>query len=331
MTAEQFVDAVWQLTGAAPTKADAQVVRAKLNANGDSAAARPLTAKWIWSSSEADKAPAGQAITFRRQFKLASAPLKAVAVITCDNEYKLFVNGREAEADADWQTGEVVALEPYLKAGDNEILIVGKNGGQQPNAAGLIFEASLKLADGTEQTIATGSDWQWTTAQPDAKGKFAKPPMDWQTAAELKPASFWTDRVGDALAAMLHQAGRGPIRPVRAALVKSDALMRALGRPNRDQIVTMRPSELTTLEAIDLANGETLAAAVEKGAKKLVDSSASSTAELVRRVYLAGLSRPPSEEEAAAAVQMLGTEPTAESIEDLLWAILMLPEFQLVR
>ena len=54
---------------------------------------------------------------------------------------------------------------------------------------------------------------------------------------------------------------------VRASLVKSDALMRALGRPNRDQIVSMRPSDLTTLEAIDLANGETLATAIERGAR----------------------------------------------------------------
>ena len=45
---------------------------------------------------------------------------------------------------------------------------------------------------------------------------------------------------------------------VRAALLKSNDLMRALGRPNRDQIVSMRPSDLTTLEAISLANGETI-------------------------------------------------------------------------
>ena len=222
-------------------------------------------------------------------------------------------------------------LEPYLKAGDNEILIVGKNAGQQAGTAGLIFEASIRLPDGSEQSIVTNADWQWTTSQPNPRGQFRSPPTDWQPAAEITATAAWTNRVGDSLAAMLHQAAAGPIRPVRAALVKSDALMRALGRPNRDQIVTMRPSELTTLEAIDLANGETLAAAIEQGAKHWLATSNQSTTDLIRRLYLAALSRPPSADESAAATQMLGQQPTPESIQDLLWAILMLPEFQLVR
>src|SRR5207247_6501178 len=108
MTAEQFVDAVWQLTGTASMKSDAQVVRAKLKANdGSAASVPPLAAKWIWSTTDADKAPAGQTITFRRQFKLASAPTKAVAVVTCDNEYRLFLNGKEAAADDNWESLEV--------------------------------------------------------------------------------------------------------------------------------------------------------------------------------------------------------------------------------
>src|SRR5207247_439132 len=125
MTAEQFVDAVWQLTSAAPVKSDAQVVRAKFSSTAPhqpEASARDLTrrqvpqltAKWIWSTADADQAPAGQTITFRRQFKLPAAPTKAVAVITCDNEYRLLVNGKEAAADDNWESVEVIALDPYL-------------------------------------------------------------------------------------------------------------------------------------------------------------------------------------------------------------------------
>ena len=47
-------------------------------------------------------------------------------------------------------------------------------------------------------------------------------------------------------------------RFVRAALVKSDPLMRSLGRPNREQVVTTRSDVLTTLEALDLSNGQVL-------------------------------------------------------------------------
>src|SRR5262249_2926080 len=39
-------------------------------------------------------------------------------------------------------------------------------------------------------------------------------------------------------------------RFVRAALLKSDPLMRSLGRPNREQVVTTRPDLLTTLQAL---------------------------------------------------------------------------------
>jgi uncharacterized protein DUF1549/uncharacterized protein DUF1553/cytochrome c len=332
LTAEQFVDAVWQLTGAAPLRTDAQVVRAKVKSGDASVAtAPPLKAAWIWSNSDAVNAPPGQTIAFRRQFKMAAAPSRAVAVITCDNEYRLLVNGREVAADDNWETVEVVALDAYLKPGDNEIIIVGKNAGAGPNAAGLIFEASIKLADDTQTTVATSADWQWTAAQPNARGQFRSPPTDWQPAVEIKPAAAWNSRVGQVLPALLHQVAAGPIRMVRASLVKSDALMRSLGRPNRDQIVTMRPSELTTLEAIDLANGEMLAAAIERGCKRWLPAKDQTTADVIKRLYLAALSRPPTAEELTAATNLLGQEPNAEVVQDLLWAVIMLPEFQLVR
>ena len=47
--------------------------------------------------------------------------------------------------------------------------------------------------------------------------------------------------------------------PVRAAIMKSDLLMRSLGRPNREQVVTTRPEDLSTLQALDLTNGPTMA------------------------------------------------------------------------
>ena len=43
--------------------------------------------------------------------------------------------------------------------------------------------------------------------------------------------------------------------PARAALLTCDLLMRSLGRPNRDQVVTTRPDDLSTLQALDLTNG----------------------------------------------------------------------------
>jgi hypothetical protein len=331
MTAEQFVDAVWQLTGAAPARPDAQVVRTNIKAQGEAAAAPALQAAWIWSSDEASAAPGGQSITFRKQFKLQGAPIRAVAVITCDDEYRLLVNGREVAADNNWETVEALSLDAQLAQGANEILIVAKNAGTDPSPAGLIFETLIKFADGEPEAIGTSGDWQWTTVQPNSRGKFAEPPDDWRPAVEIQPIAAWNNRVGEVLPRLLHQSAAGPLRMVRASLVKSDALMRSLGRPNRDQIVTMRPSELTTLEAIDLANGATLADTIATGAKRLLPAGGQASDDVVKQLYVAALSRPPSAGELAAAIEMLGPQPTSESVQDLLWAVIMLPEFQLVR
>ena len=59
--------------------------------------------------------------------------------------------------------------------------------------------------------------------------------------------------------------------------------------------------------------------------------SGESTTALVERLYSTSLSRQPTPDELTSATSILGSSPTAESLSDLLWAILMLPEFQLVR
>ena len=49
--------------------------------------------------------------------------------------------------------------------------------------------------------------------------------------------------------------------------------MRTLGRPNREQVVTTRPAELTTLEALELSNGRPLSELLDAGAAKLIDEA----------------------------------------------------------
>jgi hypothetical protein len=118
---------------------------------------------------------------------------------------------------------------------------------------------------------------------------------------------------------------------VRAALLKSDLLMRTLGRPNREQIVSTRPLDLTTLEAMDLNNGAILDARLAEGARALSGRAFATPADLAGYVWRAALSREPTPEELALAVGLLGTEPDAAAIQDFLWGVLMLPEFQIIR
>ena len=115
-------------------------------------------------------------------------------------------------------------------------------------------------------------------------------------------------------------------RVVRASLVKSTLLMRALGRPNREQVVTTRPADLTTLQALELNNGREFVNYLNRGATKLVDEK-----ERVETLYLEALSRLPSSLEKQVAREILGARVTPEPAADFLWAILMLPEFQFIN
>jgi hypothetical protein len=122
-----------------------------------------------------------------------------------------------------------------------------------------------------------------------------------------------------------HQLEKWDDRPVRAVFAKRDELQAALGRPNREQIVSARPDIVTTLEAINLANGPELAGLLQSGAAKLHGKS--SSRELIDTTYLAALSRPPTDPEAQVAMAILGESPTTEATEDFLWSVFMLPEF----
>lgn len=333
MTAEQFLDSVWQITEAGPTRPDALVVRMKREAPNPGAENKPellSPAQWIWSYAASGTSPAGETVTFRRQLTLPAAPSQATAIITCDNEYMLSVNGRKLHSDNNWETVETVPMEIALKAGANEIVIVAKNAGASPNPAALIFTAFIRLPDKSEQTIATGTDWEWTASIPDDNGKFKNAPTDWKPAVAVDSPGTWSGRVGPEIQALLNQSAGGSVKMVRASLVKSDALMRSLGRPNRDVIVSMRPSDLTTLEAIDLANGQTLADDLARGAKTIL-SKPTSTGPLGVWLFRFAYSRDPSPEELAVTNEVLGQKPDEQRLQDLLWAVIMQPEFQLVR
>jgi hypothetical protein len=55
------------------------------------------------------------------------------------------------------------------------------------------------------------------------------------------------------------------------------------------------------------------------------------SAAIVDWLYRFALSRPPTSDEREAAMELLRSPPTQQGVEDLLWAVLMLPEFQIIR
>jgi hypothetical protein len=331
LTAEQFVDALWQIGGTAPERFDAPVLRGRLDPEVERSI--KITASWIWRYPEASDAvpKPGEVFTARKRVVLKRAPQGGGAVITADNSFTLFVNGQKAKSGDNWESPRAVLLDPFLRPGTNEFLVVAKNGGNAPNPAALFFEARIRLKDRTVVSVGSDATWEWTAAEPDGNGKFKEPPADWKPAAAVAKPDGWISKVGSQLVPLLGRSALTERVPVRASLLKSDLLMRTLGRPNREQIVGSRPNDLTTLEAIDLSNGQTLASMIEQDATRLLGRKWKSPEALIRWVYKCALSRPPTPEELDLAREVLGQQPSSQGVQDFLWAVLMLPEFQLVR
>jgi hypothetical protein len=332
MTAEQFLDNVWQLTSSAPHSIDAPVFRSSLDAQR-SADFDPL-AKWIWGDSAAEgKTPqAGETISLRKIFKLDSPVQRGGAVITCDNAFTLYINGREVSGGDDWTEPQALALHTLLKQGDNQIVVVASNVGTGPNPAGLFFEARLLLSDESTLTVASDESWEFNPNAPNGReGRLGGIRGKWSPVTVVTPVAAWTQSVDARVRDILASAISGEMPMVRASLVKNDFLMKSLGRPLRDQIVSMRPAELSTLEAIDLSNGQSFADSLATGAQDIASRHWKDRAELIRYVFEFALCRQPEPAELRTVESFLSEQPTGEEVEDFLWSIFMMPEFMLVR
>jgi uncharacterized membrane protein/mono/diheme cytochrome c family protein len=115
----------------------------------------------------------------------------------------------------------------------------------------------------------------------------------------------------------------------RASLVKNDPFLTALGRPNRENVSTSRSAQANLLQALELTNGDAFNIALEAGAKEWL-SKYQGSEQLIAEVFEQALGRSPEEEEIRVAVAMLGTSPDEADVEDLLWSVMLLPEFQLI-
>ncbi len=115
----------------------------------------------------------------------------------------------------------------------------------------------------------------------------------------------------------------------RAALVSNNPFLIALGRPTRETVTTSRESQSNLLQALELTNGERFNSMIKKGAQtwklKYVNSD-----RIIKEIYVRALGREAQLAEYQIAKKILGEQPSPSSIEDLFWAILLLPEFQII-
>jgi hypothetical protein len=340
LSAEQFLDALSTLTGvwhSLPANREID-----FNA-GQAEPDEPPPAFWLWTSESAEQAAAPGAIYLRKTFDLPETPAQALAVAAADNRFALFVNGQQVGAGSNWKQPGIIDIRKQLRPGRNVLAVEAKNdevksGEVSPNPAGFLCAVRVRLAepdpargrDARTTALDFGSDRSWLCSSEEVEGwqNLDFDPRGWQPATELGGSELapWNLRRQLAVAwSVAAQHGR-----VRAALVASDPLMRAMGRPNREQVVTRRATVATTMEALELTNGATLAEFLRQGAERLMAENEPPLSELATRLYTQGLGRPPTSEEIRIAAMALGESAETRGLEDFLWALAMLPEFQLI-
>jgi hypothetical protein len=82
---------------------------------------------------------------------------------------------------------------------------------------------------------------------------------------------------------------------------------------------------------LELTNGPTLTLLLQKGAKRLAKENATDGKALIGTLYAKAVGRAPTEQELSLAEGVVSASPKTEGVEDFLWVMVMLPEFQLIR
>lgn len=189
-------------------------------------------------------------------------------------------------------------------------------------------------------TIMTSKTYQLPSVSVEDAGSILS--QDYVFAGMLRrrlTAEQFSDAVGIAIepiypdSAVVHKLFPGKISTsmpfARAALVKNDAFLTALGRPNRETVSTGRVSQASLLQALELTNGQQFNNALKSGAKKWKERYPEA-GDMIKEIYRRALGRVPSGEELKIAMTRLGNQPTIEGVQDFIWAITIHPEFQLI-
>jgi hypothetical protein len=300
-------------------------------------------------------------VVFRKKFTIAGEPSEAFAALAASQPSSLTVNGQTigrfvVPPDNANRIG-VADLRPLLKKGENVITVSvdshtenpANNGAPQlaqhlngrsgmalyvryrenGNLAELITDPSWRVRRAPDGDVNAPAfdDAQWMSARSirgtpidegpvlDASGK---PPAD-NPGLDLGP------RIPAAIASAA-RAGK-----IRAGLLASDPLQLAMARPNREIVTPVRNSLATTIQALEFTNGATVDEKLKDASKKLQAVASPNPGAWVESVYQQSLARKPTDAEKQAALEMLGAPVKPEGVADFLWAVTMLPEFQLIN
>ncbi|MBY5959591.1 DUF1549 domain-containing protein [Membranicola marinus] len=117
---------------------------------------------------------------------------------------------------------------------------------------------------------------------------------------------------------------------IRASQVANNAFLTALGRPNREVVVTNRNDQPNLIQALELTNGTRLTQALAQGAEQWKNTY-NEPEDLIDHTYMNLLGRLPLSDEKDVALQALGPSPDTNIIQDYFWVMVLHPEVQFIK
>lgn len=262
---------------------------------------------------------------FRKIVKLSNKKIaQATVLISVDDAYKLFINGKKVGENNNWTTVGKYDVKHLLTKGDNVIAIEGENEGKIGNPASILFALKITFTD--KKVFKLFSDKTWVSTDKSPKSNWKD--LNYNANQWKKVRDYGTSNWGKLLDFTFKEHKK---TFARASLVKQHSFLKVLGRPNREIVVSKREEQATLLQALELTNGAFFNGILEKGAKNWFYKYGDDSNKMIDTLYQKLLGRHPSSDEKKILVASLGAQPSIEQIQDVFWGVLISPEFQFIN
>ena len=315
LTAEQFSDAV------------SQIIAPMYYAVAYNPMDNGLNSNRIWHREiqfDRDVLPAPGKRYFRRQITLPKREIEmAKILVSVDHSYSLYINGKVVSKGTDWRKVDKLDVKGLLNDGENIIAIEGTNEGSVANPAGVLFAMRIDYKEGGQIIINSDNNWKSTADSPDEKWVGLDfNDEDWEEVRDFGSV-HWGQLVNFSFEDEKQKFAR-------ASLVKQHPFMKAMGRPSRENVATSREDQATLLQALELTNGAYFNNVLEEGAEEWLKHYGDKSEEIIETLYEKSFGRKPTSLEKSVMLEALGDVPNKESVQDVFWSVLMLPEFQFI-
>ena len=235
----------------------------------------------------------------------------------------LYINGKVVSKGTDWRKVDKLNVKGLLNDGENIIAIEGTNEGSVANPAGVLFAMRIDYKEGGQIIINSDNNWKSTADSPDEKWVGLDfNDEDWEEVRDFGSV-HWGQLVNFSFEDEKQKFAR-------ASLVKQHPFMKAMGRPSRENVATSREDQATLLQALELTNGAYFNNVLEEGAEEWLEHYGDKSEEIIETLYEKSFGRKPTSLEKSVMLEALGDVPNKESVQDVFWSVLMLPEFQFI-